>query len=262
VNLRYTENEFMISHAARLIEDNATFFVGFGLPQIVAILAQKSHAPNLVQIFEFGAIGPVAVTPFVKGTMGGPQNTFRSLQWTNMNTTMSYSAAGYIDYGMLGAAQIDRFGNINSTLIGESFHTPVRRFPGSGGGNQVASYCWKTIVVMRHEPRRFVEKVDFITSPGFIRGGTSREDEGLPADTGIYKVVTSRAIFGFHNETKEMILEGVMPGFSPEDAVSGMGFVPLLASPVQELAPPTSRELSLLREEIDPSRIIIGENLL
>ncbi len=252
----------MISHAARLIEDNTTFFVGFGLPQIVAILAQKSHAPNLVQIFEFGAIGPVAITPFVKGTMGGPQNTFRSLQWTNMNTTMSYAAAGYIDYGMLGAAQIDRFGNINSTLIGKSFHNPKRRFPGSGGGNQVASYCWKTIVVMRHEPRRFVEKVDFITSPGFIRGGKSREEEGLPEGTGVYKVVTSRAIFGFHPETKEMMLEGVMSGFSSKEAIEGMGFVPLLSSPVRELGSPTPRELSLLREEIDPSRIIIGNNLL
>jgi glutaconate CoA-transferase subunit B len=257
-----TETEFMISQAAGFLEDHSTFFVGFGLPQIVAILAQNNHAPHLIQVFEFGAIAPLPVTPFVKGTMGGPQNTYRSIQWCNMNISMSYAAAGYIDFGMLGAAQIDRFGNINSTLIGNDYKSPSRRFPGSGGGNQVASYCWRTIVVMKHEPRRFVENVDFITSPGYLTGGKARDKSGLPSGTGIWKVVTSKAVFGFHPESREMILEGIRGDQDVDRVFEGMGFTPNVSSSLVVLSPPGSEELELLRDNIDPSRIIIGGELI
>lgn len=260
--VEFTDTEFMIVHAARLLEDKKTFFVGFGLPQIVAILAQKMYTPDIVSVFEFGAIGPHAVTPFVRGTMGGPKNTHRSIQWSNMNTAFSYSATGYIDYGMLGAAQIDKHGNINSTMLGNNFDSPDRRFPGSGGGNQVASYCWKTIIVMKHEPRRFVERVDFLTSPGFLKGGKSREKSGLPAGTGPWKVVTSKAVFGFDNDSRVMRLEGVVRGLTADAVIRGMGFTPEIASPVHELSPPSETELDLLRNDIDPSRIIIsGEQM-
>jgi len=179
--IEFTDTEFMIAQGARLIDDGKTIFVGWGIPQVVSMLAQKLYVPNVTQLFEFGAIGPQSVLPFVRGTMGGPQNTFRSLQWLNMNWAFSYSATGYMDYGMLGALQVDPYGNINSTYLGGTFANPERRFAGSGGGNQVASHCWKTIIVIKHEGRRFVPKVDFLTSPGSstVRGHARRR--GCPA---------------------------------------------------------------------------------
>ena len=128
--IEFTDTEFMIAQGARLIEDGKTIFVGWGIPQVVAMLAQKLYVPNVTQLFEFGAIGPQSVLPFVRGTMGGPQNTYRSLQWLNMNWAFSYSATGYMDYGMLGALQVDPYGNINSTYLGGTFANPdaqVRR---------------------------------------------------------------------------------------------------------------------------------------
>src|SRR3990170_3648074 len=132
--VEFTDTEFMIAQGARLIEDGKTIFVGWGIPQVVAMLAQKLYVPNVTQLFEFGAIGPQSVLPFVRGAMGGPQNTYRSLQWLNMN----------------------------STFLGGTFRKPERRFAGSGGGNQVASHCWKTIIVIKHEGRWFVPNVDFL----------------------------------------------------------------------------------------------------
>lgn len=255
--VEFTDTEFMIAQGARLLEDGKSIFVGFGLPQVVAMLAQKLYVPEILQLFEFGAIGPQSVLPFIRGTMGGPQNTYRSLQWLNMNWAFSYSAAGYMDYGMLGAAQIDPYGNINSTYLGGTFERPARRFPGSGGGNQVASHCWKTMIVIKHEGRRFVPKVDFITSPGYLTGPGARERAGLPADTGPFRVATSKALFGFDESTKRMTLLAVLRGLSVRDAVGEMAFEPLVAGTVSEIPPPTADELRILREEIDPSRIVI-----
>ena len=260
--VEFTDTEFMIAQGARLLEDGKTFFVGWGIPQVVAILAQKLYVPNVVQLFEFGAVGPQSALPFVRGTMGGAQNTYRSLQWLNMNWAFSYSASGYMDYGMLGALQVDPFGNINSTFLGGTFAAPDRRFAGSGGGNQVASHCWRTIIVIKHEGRRFVPRVDFLTSPGYLSGPGSREKAGLPAGTGPYRVVTSKALFGFDEDTKEMTLLSVLRGLDPEEIVREMAFRPRLAKPIDEIPPPTDAELRLLRDEIDPARIIIrGERM-
>ena len=255
----FTEPEFMIAQCARLLEDQKTAFIGFGMPQVAAMLAQRLQAPQLVQVFEFGAIGPIPLTPFVRGTMGGPANCYRSIAWTAMNQIFAQAQVGLIDYGVLGATQIDRYGNINSTMLGESYARPRKRFPGSGGGNEVASYCWKTIVIMLHERRRFPPRVDFITSPGYLDGTPgARERAGLPADTGPWRVVTSKALFGFDEESRVMTLLGVLRGFTAEEVLAEMEFKPLVASPIEELPPPTSEELRILREEIDPSRAVIG----
>lgn len=260
--VEFTDTEFMICAAARLLEDRKTVFVGWGMPQLVAILAERLYTPSLVQIFEFGALGPRSLTPFVRGTMGGPTNIYRSLQWTNMNWAFSYAATGYVDYGMIGALQVDPYGNINSTVLGGSYEEPARRFPGSGGGNEVASLCWKTIIVLKHEPRRFVEKLDFITSPGYGDGPGARERAGLPRGTGPWRVVTSRALFGFEEKTKRMRLLGALRGLGPEEVLAGMGFEVRQAESVEEMAPPREEELRFLREEIDPSGIIIrGEKM-
>jgi len=260
--IEFTDTEFMIAQGARLLEDGTSIFVGWGIPQIVAILAQKLYVPNVVQLFEFGAVGPQSLLPFVRGTMGGPQNTYRSLQWLSMNWAFAYSACGYMDYGMLGALQVDPYGNINSTYLGGTYEKPERRFAGSGGGNQVASHCWRTITIIKHEGRRFVPRIDFLTSPGYLGGPGAREKSGLPRGTGPYRVVTSKALFGFDEETKRMTLLSVLRGLEPEDVLKGMAFRPETAETIGEISPPTEEELRLLREEIDPSRIIIrGERM-
>ena len=254
-----TEAEVMIALCARLLENQKTAFIGFGMPQIAAILAQRIQAPQLVQVFEFGAIGPTPLTPFVRNTMGGPSNCYRSIAWTNMNQTFAQAQVGLVDYGVLGATQIDLYGNINSTMLGTDYKRPAKRFPGSGGANEVAAYCWKTIIIMMHEKRRFVPRVDFITSPGFLDGTpAARERTGLPADTGPWRVVTSKALFGFDDDSKKMTLVGVLRGVTPEQVLAEMDFKPLVAGRVEELAPPTDQELRILREEIDPARTIIG----
>jgi glutaconate CoA-transferase subunit B len=255
--VEFTDTEFMICTAARLLEDRKTVFVGWGMPQLVAMLAERLYTPQLVQVFEFGAVGPQSLTPFVRGTMGGPTNVYRSLQWSNMNWAFSYAATGYIDYGMIGAAQVDAYGNVNSTLLGGTYDRPGRRFPGSGGGNEVASLCWRTILVLKHEPRRFVEELDFMTSPGFLDGPGGREKAGLPRDSGPWRVVTSKAVFGFDEETKRLKLLGVLKGLSGPEVLEGMEFRPLLEDPIEELAPPTEDEMRVLRQDIDPSGIVI-----
>ncbi|MBI3990182.1 MAG: acyl CoA--acetate/3-ketoacid CoA transferase subunit beta [candidate division NC10 bacterium] len=260
--VEFTDTELMICSAARLLEDRKTVFVGWGMPQVVAMLAERLYTPNLVQVFEFGAIGPRSLTPFVRGTMGGPSNVYQSLQWINMNWAFSYAVTGYIDYGMIGALQVDLYGNVNSTLLGGTYERPGRRFPGSGGGNEVASLCWKTIIVLKHEPRRFVKLLDFVTSPGYLDGPGAREKAGLPRGTGPWRVVTSKALIGFDEVTKKMTLLGVLRGVKVADVLEGMGFEPLLDAKLQEIEPPLDEELRILRQEVDPSGLIIrGERM-
>jgi glutaconate CoA-transferase subunit B len=256
----FTEAEFMIAQCARLLEDQKTAFIGFGMPQVAAILAQRTHAPQLVQVFEFGAIGSTPLTPFVRNTMGGPSNCYRSIAWTNMNTIFAQAQLGLIDYGVLGATQIDLYGNINSTMLGEDWHRPKKRFPGAGGATEVASYCWQTIVIMMHERRRFVPRVDFVSSPGYLDGSpAARERAGLPADTGPWRVVTSKALFGFDEASRQLTLLGVLRGFTVREVLDDLELTPLYSAQVEELAPPTVQELSILRNEIDPARTIIGK---
>ncbi len=260
--VEFTDTEFMICAAARLLEDRKTVFVGWGMPQLVAMLAERLYTPQLIQVFEFGALGPQSLTPFVRGTMGGPTNVYRSLQWTNMNWAFAYAVTGYIDYGMIGAAQIDAYGNVNSTMLGGTYERPGRRFPGSGGGNEVASLCWKTILVMKHEPRRFVERLDFMTSPGYLDGPGGREKAGLPRGTGPWRVVTSRAVFGFDEETKRLKLLGALKGLAAAEVLEGMEFKPLVAERLEPITPPKDDELEVLRKQIDPSGIVTrGEKM-
>lgn len=256
---QFTEAEFMIALCARLLENQKTAFIGFGMPQVAAILAQRLQAPQLVQIFEFGAIGSEPLTPFVRNTMGGPSNCYRSLAWTSMNQIFAQAQLGLVDYGVLGATQIDLYGNINSTMLGDDYARPKKRFPGAGGANEVASFCWKTIVIMMHEKRRFVPRVDFVSSPGFLDGTPgARERAGLPAGTGPWRVVTSKALLGFDDDSRKMTLLGLLEGLTAEDVLGEMDVKPLVARQVVELPTPSDRELAILRNDIDPARTIIG----
>jgi glutaconate CoA-transferase subunit B len=256
---QFTDVEFMICQAARMVEDQSTVFVGYGMPQIAIILAQKLYTPDIVQVYEYGAIGPEVATPFRRNMMADARNSYRSYCWTTMNWMIFNAQAGFIDYGMLGAAQIDPFGNVNSTMIGGTYERPGKRFTGSGGGNEVASLCWKTILLMDHEKRRFLPKIDFITSPGYLDGTPgAREKAGLPAGTGPYRVITSKAIFDFSPKERRMRLISVREGFSFKDVLDDMAFEPMVADKIDVLQAPKTDELNYLRDVIDPDRVVIG----
>lgn len=250
----YNSNELLICLASRLMEDHSTAFIGTGIPMLAASLAQRTHAPNLVPIFEFGGTGAVLEKlPLAVGDM----RTFnKALVASGICDIMETSQRGFVEYGFLGGAQIDRYGNLNSTVIGTQ-PNPKVRLPGSGGGNDVGSLCWRTIAIMRHDKRRFVEQLDFLTTPGYLTGPGAREDAGLPRGTGPYRVVTSLGVLGFHSETYEMELLAVNPGVTVQRVLDSTGFPLRVADQVGHTEPPTAEELRLLRDEIDPDGLYI-----
>jgi glutaconate CoA-transferase subunit B len=251
----YNESEFLICLASKLMEDGTTAFVGTGIPMLAAALAKRMHAPNLVPIFEFGGTG----ASMEKLPLGvGDSRTFhKAVAASGICDIMETAARGFAEYGFLGGAQIDAFGNLNTTVIGK-YWPPKVRLPGSGGGNDVGSLCWKTIVIMRkHDVRSFVPKVDFVTTPGFLTGPGARERAGLPPHTGPFRVVTNLALMDFTPDTKRMRLIATHPGVKPEDVVKATGFELLIADKVATNPEPTEKELKLLREEIDKDKYYI-----
>ena len=163
----YNAMELMICVAARLLEDGATVGVGTGAPCAAAMLAQKTHAPGLLVAFEAGGLAPML--PAMPISVGDSRTTYRALMATSMCDIMETCQRGVMDYAFLGGAQIDAYGNLNSTVIGD-YKKPSVRFPGSGGANDFASFCWRTLIITQHDRRRFVEQVDFLTTPGFLTG--------------------------------------------------------------------------------------------
>ncbi len=251
----YNPTQLLAYVASGLLEDDSSVFVGTGMPMIAAMLAQRTHAPNLLIIFEAGGIGPqVPVLPI---SVGDSRTFYRAVSASSMHDVMSASQAGYVDYGFLGAAQIDRYGNLNTTVIGEWEH-PTVRFPGSGGANDVGSLCWRTIIVMRQDPRRFVEKLDFITTPGYLDGPGARERAGLPAQTGPYRVITQLGLFDFDDATKRMRLLATHPGVSVEDVQEASSFGLIIPDDVRSTKPPPPEALDTMRE-IDPTGMVIGK---
>jgi len=176
-----------------------------------------------------------------------------------MNEIMEACQRGMVDYTFLGCAQIDMDGNINTSLIGTEYQRPKARLPGSGGANDLASLCWKTLVITPHDRRRFSPKLDFLTTPGYLTGPGAREKAGLPADTGPYKVITTLAVLGFDPATKRMRVESLHPGITKEDVVANTGFELLFVDPLPVTAEPTDQELKILREEVDPQGFVIGK---
>jgi acyl CoA:acetate/3-ketoacid CoA transferase beta subunit len=251
----YTSTELLACAAARLLEDKKSVLVGTGLPMIAALLAQRTHAPNLLIIFEAGGIGPqVPVLPI---SVGDCRTFHRAVAASSMHDVMSACQAGYVDYGFLGAAMLDARGNINTTVIG-NWERPTVRLPGSGGGNDVGSLCPRTIIIVRQDKRRFVEKVDFITTPGYLDGPGARERAGLPEGTGPYRVISQLGIYGFYQATKRMQLLALHPGVTVEDIQANSSFEILVPEQVQTTQPPTKEEQRLLHE-IDPMGMAIGK---
>jgi glutaconate CoA-transferase subunit B len=251
----YNTMEMMIVAAARCLEDRATVGVGTGAPCAAAMLAQKTHAPKLVIMFEAGGISPLL--PTMPISVGDSRTFHKAIMASGMCEIMETSQRGMVDYTFLGGAQIDMFGNLNTTVIGD-WHKPKVRLPGSGGANDFASFCWRILVITPQDIRRFVSKLDFITTPGYLEGPGARERAGLPGNTGPYKVVTNMAVMGFDEETKRMRVESIHPGYTLDEVQENCGFALLKAQEIVKTPPPTVKELEILRSEVDPMRYIIG----
>jgi len=254
--MEYNPTELMACVASRVLEDNRSVLVGTGLPIIASVLAQRLHAPSLLILFEAGGIGPRI--PTIPISVGDSRTFHRGVMAASMDYVMSLAQLGHVDYGFLGAAQIDMYGNLNTTVIGDHA-SPTVRLPGSGGANDVGSLCNRTIILMRHDTRRFVEELDFLTTPGYLTGPGAREEAGLPSETGPYRVISQLGVMGFNEESKRMELMSVHPGVTVEDVVENTGFELVIPNEVGTTEPPRAEELRLLREEIDPVGIVIGK---
>jgi glutaconate CoA-transferase subunit B len=254
---RYNTREFLAFTGASLLEDRKTVFVGTGFPIIAAMLAQKTHAPKLVIVFEAGGLGPLL--PELPVSVGESRTFYRAVSASSMHDTMSLSQAGYIDFGFLGAAQMDMYGNINTTVIGDH-ELPKSRLPGSGGANDVASFAHKLIIIVAKQSKRtFVNKLDFLTTPGFLDGPNAREKAGLPKDTGPYRVITQLGMYGFDDVTKRLKLISLHPGVTIDEVKENSSFDILLSSKIMTSPEPVSTDLKILRREIDPAGIVIGK---
>jgi len=248
--------ELMICLASRYLEDDSIVVVGTGAPCAAAMLAQKMYSPQLMIMFEAGGIGPLL--PSMPISVGDSRTFYKALVAGSMPEVMETCQRGLVDYTFLGGAQIDQYGNINSTMVGSDYQKPKVRFPGSGGANDLASFCWKTMMITPQDPRRFTEKIDFITSPGYLTGPGAREAAGLPPGGGPYKVITNLCVIGFDDKTKRMKVESTHPGISRDNIAENTGFEMLWAADLTVSEPPSAEELKCLREEVDPYRYIIG----
>src|SRR5512134_1442696 len=226
--------EMMICLASRYLEDGKTVAVGTGAPCAAAMLAQKTNSPNLIILFEAGGVAPQL--PQMPISVGDSRTFFRAIMAAGMTEMMTTCARGLVDYAFLGGAQIDKFGNINSTVVG-NHQKPKVRFPGSGGANDFASFCWKTLIMTVHSKARFVEKCDFITSPGYLTGAGAREAAGLP-DGGPYKIITDLAIMGFDDETKAMRIESLHPGVEVDKVKAETSFELMIPEHIDRTQPP------------------------
>lgn len=252
----YTQTHLMAVTAAKLLKDEKSVFVGTGLPMIAAMFAQRTHAPNLLLIFEAGCIGPQVKTLPI--SVGDSRTGYRAIAISVMHDNMSFSQSGWTDYGFLGGAEIDMYGNLNTTYIGNDWDHPKVRLPGSGGGNDVASLSRGFFIIMRQTKRNFVKKVTFITSPGYLSGPGAREAAGLPENGGPLNVITQFGVYGFDPESKRMYLQSLHPGVDVSEVNANSSFEILIPEHYEITPEPTVAEVTLLRE-LDPSGMAIGK---
>ena len=249
----YTDNEMMALAAGRFIKDGDIVFAGTGVSMLAATAAKRIYAPKAVIFFETGGIDPsLEEIPMAVADL-------RVMSGTCLNSGLieAFSIVGHRKLhtiAFLGAAQIDKFGNLNTTAIGD-YHKPRTRFSGSGGACDVASFASGVITFMHHEKRRFVEKLDYLTSVGWYKGGDSRRRLGLPRG-GAMAVVTNLGVMGFDETTREMYLAEYYPGVGIDRIVENTGFTVDVSQAVESPLP-TLEELRILREEVDPQKLIL-----
>jgi len=254
INMEYSSSELMIVNAARLLKNGDVVFVGVGQPNLACNLAKRTHAPDLVMIYEAGVIG--AEPRRLPLSIGDPTLVSGALSVVSMyDIFANYLQRGNVDVGFLGGAQIDRFGNINATVIGSDYAHPKVRLPGSGGAQEIAAWANRCYVMTPHQKRRFPEKVDFLTSAGYLDGKDGREKAGLHGK-GPVAVVTDIGILE-PDETGELVLTALHPGKIAREAIENTGWSLKVAADLQTTEPVTEKELKILREELDPTGIYL-----
>jgi glutaconate CoA-transferase subunit B len=247
----YTAAELLTILSARELKNGQVVFAGVGIPLLAATLAQRLDCPGLTILFEGGVIGAFIEPGKLPPSTNDQRCTKRANMVLGSAEVLLLLQRGYVDVGFMGGAQIDQYGNLNSSFIGDP-EKPTTRLPGTGGGNDISSLA-QMIVAMRHEKRRFVENVDFITSPGWIKGGETRRESGLPTG-GMHRVVTDLAVFGFDEKTRRMKVLALNPGVTREQVQDNTGFRLVFDHDLGTTAPPSSHELAALRE-LDPQRL-------
>jgi glutaconate CoA-transferase subunit B len=245
----YSPSELMIINASRALEGSHVVFVGVGLPNIACNLAQRTHSPKLELVYESGVFG--AHPARLPLSIGDPTLVSDATSAVSMaDLFMFYLQGGLVDTALLGGAQIDKYGNLNTTVIGD-YANPKTRLPGSGGACEIAINAHRTLMIMRLKRRAFVEKIDFMTSPGHLDGRADRAQMGIPGG-GPKRVITDRALFDFDAQSHEMTLVELAPGETAETIQAEVGW-PLKVSPnLREITPPTLTELDDIRQKLDP----------
>jgi glutaconate CoA-transferase, subunit B len=250
----YTPNEMMAVTAARALTNGEVVFVGIGLPNLACNLARATHAPDLVLIYESGAVG--AVPERLPVSIGDPALVTGSLMVASMPEVFQYMLQnGRIEVGFLGAAQIDRWGNINSTVIGD-YASPTVRLPGSGGAAEIAAHARRTIVIAKLGPKTFPAEVDFVTSPGHRYRGARRAPPGLPGG-GPVMVITDMGVLEVDADSGELVLAALYPGVTVDAFAKGVGWPLKVRAELRDVAPPTSHDIDLLRHTLDPQKLFL-----
>jgi len=250
----YIKPELMACCGAREIKNNDVVIVGTGFPTMSANIAKHTHAPNAILMQESGVVDARPKRPAL--SVGDPcLNPGAAMVGNLLDIMGMFLQAGWVDVGFLSGSQVDKFGNINTTSIGDYDH-PKSRLPGSGGANPIGSLARKTLIIALHDKRRLAEKVDFITTPGYIDGVGARERCGLPENTGPECIITNKAVLRFDKKTGEAMLESYHPGNTIEEICEHTPWDLKISDPVHETKPPTAKELSVIREILDPHRMI------
>lgn len=249
-----TPVELMTIAGSRLLRDGRVVFAGVGAPLEASVLAKRLHAPSLTIVLEGGSIGPRMLPGRLPVSTNEMRAAHDAFMLTSINDLFLYGQSGHYDYGFIGAGQLDQYGNVNTSYIGDPAR-PTVRLPGSGGANDIVSSCREVMIMTRHEPRRFVERVDFITSPGYLSGPESRRRAGLTSTRSRpVAVVTDLALLGYDEETGRLRLDALQPGVSQEQVQANTGFELLISEAIAELPPPTEQECSELRWLRDGNR--------
>ena len=258
--VEYNPYEMIAYTGSRILEDRKVVFVGTGLPIIAAMHAQLTHAPNLLMIYEAGSLAPILELglPF---SVGDTRACIKACYLKGLCVAFELAQRGYADYGFIGGAQIDMYGNVNSTLMGDDYLKPRIRLLGSGGAGSMAASCERLIIIMPLEKRRFVDQVDFLTSIGYGNGSTEYRKKAGVKGSGPYRVITDQAVFGFDEETRRMMLLEVAPDLSPNDIQDKVGFELLIPEGVKRMEEPKAADLRLLREVIDPKGYLLGRKI-
>jgi len=242
-----TTYEMMVTAAARMLRDGEVVFVGIGIPNLTVNLARRTRCPNLVLIYESGAIG--AQPDRQPTSIGDPALVTGALGVCSVPEVFQYYLQrGLIDVGFLGGAQIDRYGNLNTTVIGD-YYKPKTRLPGSGGACEIAALARRVLIVMPHKRRSFVERLDFATSPGYLDGGEARERLRVPG-SGPQALITDLGVLTFSSETREMVLESLHPGVTLDQVRENTSWPLRVAAKLAVTEPPSAEELRVLREEL------------